>query len=41
LSLAIGRANVVHAGLKQGVATLRFLREAERLQRYRSGLGTS
>jgi predicted RNA-binding protein YlxR (DUF448 family) len=41
LSLAIGRANVVHAGLKQGGATLRFLREAERLQRYRSGLGTS
>jgi predicted RNA-binding protein YlxR (DUF448 family) len=41
LSLAIGRANVVHAGLKQGGATQRFLREAERLQRYRSGLGAS
>jgi predicted RNA-binding protein YlxR (DUF448 family) len=41
LSLAIGRSNVVHAGLKQGGATQRFLREAERLQRYRSGLVTS
>ncbi len=41
LSLAIGRANVVHAALKQGGATNRFLREAERLRRYRSGLGTS
>ena len=41
LSLAIGRANVVHAGLKQGGATQRFLRQAERLQRYRSGLGAS
>ncbi len=41
MSLAIGRSNVVHAGLKQGGATNRFLREAERLRRYRSGLGTS
>jgi predicted RNA-binding protein YlxR (DUF448 family) len=41
LSLAIGRSNVVHAGLKQGGATNRFLREAERLRRYRSGMGTS
>ncbi len=41
LSLAIGRSNVVHAGLKQGGATQRFLREAERLRRYRSGLGAS
>jgi hypothetical protein len=40
LSLAIGRSNVVHAGLKQGGATIRFLREAERLRRYRSGIGT-
>jgi predicted RNA-binding protein YlxR (DUF448 family) len=40
LSLAIGRSNVVHAGLKQGGATQRFLREAERLRRYRSGLGS-
>ena len=37
LSLAIGRSNVVHAGLKRGGATQRFLREAERLRRYRSG----
>lgn len=41
LSLAIGRSNVVHAGLKQGGATHRFLREAKRLRRYRSGLGAS
>jgi hypothetical protein len=41
LSLAIGRSNVVHAGLKQGGATNRFLREAERLRRYRSGMGAS
>jgi len=40
LSLAIGRSNVVHAGLKQGGATQRFLRGAERLQRYRSGFGS-
>jgi predicted RNA-binding protein YlxR (DUF448 family) len=41
LSLAIGRSNVVHAGLKQGGATLRFLDEAERLRRYRSGFDVS
>src|SRR5689334_15113178 len=41
LSLAIGRPNVVHAALKQGGATQRFLREAERLRRYRSGFGAS
>ena len=41
MSLAIGRSNVVHAGLKQGGATNRFLREAERLRRYRSGMSTS
>lgn len=40
LSLAIGRSNVVHAALKQGGATQRFLREAERLRRYRSGFGS-
>lgn len=40
LSLAIGRSNVVHAGLKQGGATQRFLKGAERLQRYRSGFGS-
>jgi predicted RNA-binding protein YlxR (DUF448 family) len=37
LSLAMGRSNVVHAALTQGGAAARFLDEAERLQRYRSG----
>jgi predicted RNA-binding protein YlxR (DUF448 family) len=37
LSLAIGRSNVVHAALIQGGATERFVSEAERLVRYRSG----
>lgn len=37
LSLAIGRSNVVHAALIPGGATQRFLSEAERLARYRSG----
>lgn len=41
LSLAIGRSNVVHAGLTKGGATKRFLGEAERLRRYRSGLSIS
>lgn len=41
LSLAIGRSNVVHAGLKPGGATQRFLSEAERLRRYRSGFGAT
>ena len=41
LSLAIGRSNVVHAGLIQGGATTRFLSEAERLERYRRGLSAS
>jgi predicted RNA-binding protein YlxR (DUF448 family) len=41
LSLAIGRSNVVHAGLIQGGATARFLSQAERLRRYRSGLSAS
>jgi hypothetical protein len=41
LSLAMGRSNVVHAALIQGGATERFLREAERLERYRSGLCAS
>ncbi len=35
LSLAMGRSNVVHAGLIQGGATARLLSEAERLKRYR------
>jgi len=41
LSLAIGRSNVVHAALIQGGATIRFLSQAERLRRYRSGLSAS
>ena len=41
LSLAMGRSNVVHAALIQGGATKRFLSEAERLRRYRSGLSAS
>lgn len=38
LSLVMGRANVVHAALKAGGASIRFLHEAMRLSRYRSGL---
>jgi hypothetical protein len=41
LSLAMGRSNVVHAGLIQGGATKRFLSGAERVRRYRSGLSAS
>ena len=41
LSLAMGRSNVVHAGLIQGGATRRFLSEAERLRRYRHGSSAS
>lgn len=41
LSLAMGRSNVVHAALIQGGAAERFLHEAERLERYRSGIGAS
>ena len=37
LSLAIGRANVVHTGLLGGGASRTFLSEAERLLRYRLG----
>ena len=41
LSLALGRSNVVHAGLRNGGASLRFLNESNRLGRYTadSGLG--
>lgn len=39
ISLAMGRSNVVHAGLIQGGATTRFLSEAERVERFRSGFG--
>ncbi len=41
LSLAMGRSNVVHAALIQGGAAQRFLDEAERLTRYRSGSAAS
>lgn len=41
MSLAMGRPSVVHAGLIPGGLTERFLREAERLERYRSGQGLS
>lgn len=41
LSLAMGRSNVVHAGLIQGGATKRVLSEAERIRRYRFGMGAS
>lgn len=37
LSLALGRANVVHAALMMGGAAQNFLREAIRLKQYRSG----
>ena len=36
LSLAMGRANVVHAALTKGGAAANFLRDAQRLQRYRA-----
>lgn len=36
MSLAMGRSNVVHAALISGGLSERFLREAERLGRYRS-----
>jgi hypothetical protein len=36
LSLAMGRANVVHAALTKGGAATNFLKDAERLQRYRA-----
>lgn len=41
LSLAIGRSNVVHAALIQGGTAERFLSEAERFSRYRSGSAAS
>ncbi len=41
MSLAMGRSNVVHAGLIHGGATERFLTEAERLKRFRSGICAS
>ena len=41
LSLAIGRSNVVHAALIHGGTAARFVSEAERLNRYRSGSAAS
>lgn len=41
ISLAIGRPNVVHAALIKGGASERFMVEAGRLERYRSGYGHS
>jgi predicted RNA-binding protein YlxR (DUF448 family) len=38
LSLAIGRANVIHAAASEGGASRRMQHEALRLKRYRSGL---
>lgn len=40
LSLAMGRANVVHAALTPGGAGTHFVREAGRLQRYRTASTT-
>jgi hypothetical protein len=37
LDLALGRANVIHAALKQGAASSAFLARADRLRRYRGG----
>jgi uncharacterized protein len=36
LDLALGKANVIHAALKQGAASSAFLARAERLLRYRA-----
>jgi uncharacterized protein len=36
LDLALGRANVIHAALKQGAASSAFLARADRLRRYRA-----
>ncbi len=41
LSLAIGRINVVHAGLTESGATEKFLFEARRLERYGLGFGAA
>lgn len=41
ISLAMGRDNVVHAGLTQGGATDRVVSEAERAMRYRAGFAAS
>jgi uncharacterized protein len=36
LDLALGKANVIHAALKQGAASSAFLARADRLRRYRA-----
>ena len=36
MDLALGKANVIHAALKEGAASLAFLARAERLRRYRA-----
>ncbi len=41
ISLAMGRSNVVHAGLTQAGATDRVSSEAERVMRYRAGFAAS
>ncbi len=41
MSLAMGRPSVVHAGLLPGRLTQRFLREAERVSRYRASPAVS
>ncbi len=38
MSLALGRSNVVHAALTMGGAAMFFLKQAERLERYRTGM---
>ena len=38
LSLAMGRTNVVHAGLKKGGSSEAFLSDVQRLQRFRFGI---
>ncbi len=40
LSLALGRSNVVHAAVTEGGASQAFLREADRVGRYRRGPGS-
>lgn len=41
ISLAMGRSNVVHAGLRKSGATDRVWSEAERIVRYRAGFAAS
>lgn len=41
MSLAMGRPNVVHAALTPGGAAARFAGEAEKLARFRAGIGSA